>query len=117
MALRWIVATVASAALIGTVSAQEAPNGDASRGARLFRADGCWECHGTGGQGGGAAGPRIADTALPYIAFVHQLRTPMSEMPPFEARVLSDVDAADIYAFLKTLPKPRPFKDIPELSR
>jgi hypothetical protein len=37
-------------------------------------------------------------------------------MPPYSAAVLSDKEAADIFAFLKTLPGRRPAKDIPILN-
>jgi mono/diheme cytochrome c family protein len=37
-------------------------------------------------------------------------------MPSFSAQVLSDKDAADIHAFLRSLPGPRPVKDIPQLN-
>jgi mono/diheme cytochrome c family protein len=37
-------------------------------------------------------------------------------MPPFTEAVLSDKEAADIYAFLQTLPTGRPAKDIPALN-
>jgi len=96
------VATVSAAA----AQSDQPPNGDAARGQSLFLADGCWECHGTVGQGGGFAGPRISRTELPWPAFLTQLRTPYNNMPPFTQKVLATSDAADIYAFLKSLPKP-----------
>jgi mono/diheme cytochrome c family protein len=37
-------------------------------------------------------------------------------MPSFSAEVLSDKDAADIHAFLQSLPGPRPVKEIPQLN-
>jgi mono/diheme cytochrome c family protein len=96
---------------VGAVSASaqdadQAPAGDAAHGKALFHADGCWECHGTVGQGGGFAGPRIGPTELPWSSFLMQLRTPQNNMPPFEAKVLATGDAANIYAFLKSIPKP-----------
>ena len=103
--------------LAGVAAAQEqAPAGDANAGHRIFKAVGCWECHGDVGQGGGFSGPRIGPSALPYAAFLQQLRTPQNSMPPYEPKVLSDHDAANIYAYLKSLPKAQPAKDIPLLS-
>lgn len=90
-------------------------SGSAQNGQKLFHADSCWECHGTVGQGGGFSGPRLAPMALSYEAFIYQLRTPRNQMPPFEAKVVPDKDAADIYAFLKSIPKGRPAADIPLL--
>jgi hypothetical protein len=38
-------------------------------------------------------------------------------MPPYEPGVLSDQDAANIYAFLQVLPEPQAAKDIPLLNQ
>jgi hypothetical protein len=37
-------------------------------------------------------------------------------MPPYTAKVASDQDLADIYAYLKSFPTPPPAKDIPLLN-
>ena len=109
-----------SALISGSAYAQStdasAPAGNVGHGQQLFKADGCWECHGAIGQGGGAAGPNIAPMELPYEAFIAQLRTPQNQMPPFEGKVVPDKDAADIYAYLKSVPSPRAGKDIPLLN-
>lgn len=98
-------------------SAQEAaPTGDAGHGKALFTADGCYQCHGYVGQGASSTGPRLAPDPLPYEAFVQQLRRPASQMPPYQAAILSDKDAADIYAYLVTIPKAPDPKTIPLLS-
>jgi mono/diheme cytochrome c family protein len=91
--------------------------GDAAKGKATFLADGCYECHGTVGQGGRVTGPRLARTQLPLDAFVQQLREPSNEMPPYEAGVVSDADAASIYAYLLSLPAPMAAKDIPLLKQ
>jgi mono/diheme cytochrome c family protein len=93
-----------------------APPGDAKAGQQLFLADGCWECHGTAGQGGVITGPRLAHTQLPYAAVLQQLRVPQNAMPPYEASVLSDADAANIYAWLESLPAPQTAANIPLLN-
>lgn len=108
------VMVVASAA--GASAQSNAPAGDAKAGQQVFLADGCWECHGSIAQGGAVTGPRLAATALPYAAFVQQLRVPQNAMPPYEAKILSDADAANIYAFLKSLPQPQMAKDVPLLN-
>ncbi len=74
-----------------------------TRGRALFASVGCYECHNYAGQGG-AAGPRIAATALPYVAFAAYLRHPRREMPPYTAAVLSDADVSAIYAYVRSLP-------------
>ena len=107
---------------LGTIGfaaqAQDAPAGDAANGQRVYLADGCFTCHGRLGEGGNYYGttPVLAKTELPYEGFVQQLRDPVRVMPPYTAAVLSDKEAADIFAFLKTLPGRRPVKDFPLLN-
>ena len=103
---------------VGVALAQDAPRGDAENGKRVYLADGCFTCHGRIGEGGNYYGltPILAKTALPFEGFKQQLRDPARVMPPFPEAVLSDKDAADIYAFLQTLPGKRPVKDFPLLN-
>jgi mono/diheme cytochrome c family protein len=100
------------------VRADDAPSGDPVNGKRVYLADGCFECHGRAGQGGqfNYQTPALAQTALPVESFVAFLREAPNDMPSFSAQVLSDKDAADIHAFLRSLPGPRPVKDIPQLN-
>ena len=89
----------------------DAPAGDASNGKRVYLADGCFECHGRVGQGGAYLGPApsLARTALPYEAFLQQLREPTNNMPAYAEAVLPEAQAADIYAYLQSLPgRPAP---------
>jgi hypothetical protein len=37
-------------------------------------------------------------------------------MPPYRAAVLSDAEAADIFAFIQSLPAPSPVESIPLLK-
>jgi len=107
-------------AVVASVSAQaqgnDVPAGNAKAGQQVFKAVGCWQCHGTVGQGGSVAGPRLAPTTLPFAAFVQQLRTPQNAMPPYERKILSDADAANIYAYLKSVPAPKSVQEIPLLN-
>jgi mono/diheme cytochrome c family protein len=98
--------------------AQDAPRGDAANGQRVYLADGCFTCHGRSGQGGNYYGttPTLAKTELPFEGFKQQLRDPVRVMPPYAEAVLSDKEAADIYAFLQTLSGRRPAKDFPILN-
>jgi mono/diheme cytochrome c family protein len=118
MNMRVVVSALALVvASAGLAAAQQgAPADDAAKGKGLFMADGCYQCHGTVGQGGRATGPRVARTALPLDAFLQQLRQPSNEMPPYEAPVLADAAAADIYAYLQSLPPPPAVKDLPLLN-
>ena len=94
--------------------AQDPPAGDAAEGKRLYLATGCFLCHGRSGQGGALNGPApiLAKTAMPFDGFMGQLRQPISDMPAYSEVVMSDKQIADIYAFLQTLPGPRPTKDM-----
>jgi len=110
------VAALALAAFSSGAWAQSAaPAGDAAHGQQLFAADGCYQCHGYVGQGGNA-GLRLGPPPIAYEAFTEQLRHPRAEMPPYEAKILPDKDAADIYAYLQSLPKPPAVKDVPLLN-
>jgi mono/diheme cytochrome c family protein len=118
------VAIVVSAALAVTAfgvggfgraaRAQDAPPGDAVEGKRLYLAVGCFTCHGRSGQGGAMNGPvpALAKTAMPFDGFKGQLRQPANEMPPYSEKVMTDKQVADIYAFVESLPGPRPTKDM-----
>ena len=99
-------------------AAQDAPQGNAANGKRIFLADGCFTCHGRSGQGGAYNGPApiLAHTALPFDGFKGQLRNPSDDMPAYSDAVLSDKDIADIYAFVQTLPGPSSPKDIAILN-
>jgi len=98
-----------------TTSADEL-KGNADNGKKLFAAYGCYECHGR--QGAGAAtGPRIGPPAITLAAVLRYVRAPTGQMPPYTAKVVSDQDLADIYAFLKSFPAPAPAKDIPLLNQ
>jgi ubiquinol-cytochrome c reductase cytochrome c subunit len=83
---------------------QGAPPGDAVNGKRVYMADGCYQCHGTVGQGSRPTGPHLAPNPLPYEAFAGQVRRPVNAMPPYTTVVLSEQDLADIYAYMLTVP-------------
>jgi mono/diheme cytochrome c family protein len=94
-------------------------SGDAANGKRIFLADGCFECHGRAGQGGAMnyPTPAIAQLEMPVESFVAFLRDAPHDMPAYSAAVLSDKEATDIYAFLRTLPGRKPVKDFPLLNQ
>ncbi|HEY6259390.1 MAG TPA: cytochrome c [Xanthobacteraceae bacterium] len=111
-------ALAAFGAVDPSARAQDAPRSDAANGQRIYLADGCFTCHGRSGQGGNYYGvtPILAKTQLPFEGFKMQVRNPVRVMPPYTEAVLSDKEAADIYAFLQTLPTGRAAKDIPALN-
>ena len=88
----------------------------AENGRHVFMRAGCWQCHGTMGQGG-AAGPKLAPDPLPLDALSSFVRTTNREMPAYREGVLSDADLADLYAYLQSIPKGPDPKTIPLLNR
>jgi ubiquinol-cytochrome c reductase cytochrome c subunit len=87
---------------------------DATRGQHLFMTDGCYECHGTVGQGG--AGPRLAPDPLSADLIAQYIRKPAAVMPPYVEKVVSDQDVRDIQAYLASINRPPLFKDIKLLA-
>ncbi len=94
----------------------ETPAGNAENGKRIFNKIGCYECHGREGQGSTMGGPRIAPDPVPFDVLVRYLRKPTGEMPPYTAKVVSDQELSDIYAYLQSRPHPPAAKDIPLLK-
>jgi mono/diheme cytochrome c family protein len=100
------------AVLFGSADALAA---SAEKGKGLYMTYGCFQCHGTVGQGGNA-GPKIAPDPMPYEAMVNFIRTTTRTMPPYREAVLPNEDLADIYAYLQSIPKSPDYKTIPLLN-
>lgn len=96
-------------------AAQAAPAGDAENGKKLYVSRACFHCHNTLAQGGEA--PRLAPRPIAFAAFMNELRQPRDQMPPYTAKVISDKEIADIYAFLQTIPAPPSVNTIPILNQ
>jgi ubiquinol-cytochrome c reductase cytochrome c subunit len=90
--------------------------GNAENGKKIYVTDGCYECHGRAGQGSRLSGPKIGPQPIPFPTFVAYIRAPQGQMPPYTSKVLSDAELADVYAFLRSLPKPPDPKSIPALN-
>ena len=118
-AMASIAATLTMGGLATARADDTPPPGDPINGKRLYMADGCFECHGRAGQGGrfNYPTPALADIALPVESFISFLREAPNDMPSFSADVLSDKDAADIHAYLGSLPGPKSPKDFPHLNQ
>ena len=101
----------ASAAL-----AQQPAAANIENGKKHYTTDGCYQCHGTLGNGAAISGPKLSNTELPFEAFLMQLRQPANEMPPYEAKIISDATVADIYAYMKSLPPSPDAKSLPLLT-
>ena len=100
----------------GALAQQAAPAGNIENGKKHYTTDGCYQCHGTLGNGAALTGPKLANTGLPFEAFLMQLRQPSNDMPPYEAKIISDQTVADIYAYMQSLPKSPDAKSLPLLT-
>jgi ubiquinol-cytochrome c reductase cytochrome c subunit len=96
-------------------TAQTAPAGNAENGKKIYSSYGCYQCHGYAAQGG--AGARLAPRPIAFATFSRYVRRPTGQMPPYTAKVVSDQELADIYAFLTTIPAPPAANTIPILAR
>jgi ubiquinol-cytochrome c reductase cytochrome c subunit len=96
-------------------NAQAAPSGNVENGKKIYSSYGCYQCHGYAAQGG--AGARLAPRPIAFATFSRYVRRPTGQMPPYTAKVVSDQELADIYAFLVTIPAPPAANTIPILAR
>ena len=89
-----------------------AQQGDAKRGEKMFKDYSCYACHGFSGQHG--PGKRLVPMKMATVAFTAYVRSPgTNQMPSYSAKVLSDQQLADIWAYVKALPDSPEAKDIP----
>lgn len=92
-------------------------NSGTDNGKRLYLRNGCYQCHGYGGQGG-LGGPRLAQNKFTVAAFTAYVRNPPpSGMPPYRAQVMTDGELADVWTYIRTFPEPAPVKSIPLLNQ
>jgi mono/diheme cytochrome c family protein len=92
-----------------TELARANPHGDqAARGASVYFAQNCQQCHGGSGNGPGDLNiQRIA--TMPNDAFITcMIRNGPNGMPAHPDTLISDADLTDLIAFLHTLPAPPP---------
>jgi mono/diheme cytochrome c family protein len=107
-------------ALFGNAAEPDSQSGDPARGKQLYYVHGCYECHGFNGETGvrnlvGTGSPIVQDRDT-FIAFL-RLRAnvapmvPSAAMPSFPPTTLSDAQARDIFAYVRTFvlhsPDPR----------
>ncbi len=111
-----VLATFFALAFCGVTANAQLKPGDVNNGKRLFAFNGCYQCHGTVGQGG-AAGARLAQTKLTQPGFIAFVRNPPpSNMPPYRAKIMSDQELADVYAYIRTFPEPLNPATVPLLN-
>jgi mono/diheme cytochrome c family protein len=108
------LAVLAAGLLVGHSAASAA---DAAKGKILFTQKyGCYQCHGTEGQGSPITGPKLAPNPMPFEALSNFVRTSAREMPPYREQVLPNEDLADIYAYLQSIKPVADYKTIPLLN-
>ncbi len=84
------LAALAASLLAGQDGALAA---DAARGKILYNQKyGCFQCHGTVGQGSPITGPKLAPNPMPYEALSAFVRTTNRQMPPYKEAVLPNED-------------------------
>jgi len=114
--LIFVLAMLLSASSLFAQAPGQTPAGSVDQGYKAYMKYQCYTCHGTIGQGGGAAGPRIAPNPSPWAGFELQVRKPRMDMPAYREPFVSAQEVADMYAYLLTV-KPSPAaKDIPLLK-
>jgi ubiquinol-cytochrome c reductase cytochrome c subunit len=109
------VALIAAACVIASAAVQAA---SPENGRKAFVKNGCWQCHGFEGQGSlvTSNGAVLSNTELPFEAFEAFVRSTNRAMPPYREAILPGSELADIYAFLKSVPKSKDVGDIPLLK-
>lgn len=122
-----VFAVALAGAAVAQRSAKLGPvSGDAARGKQLYYDYTCYGCHGYNGQTGRQSLIPGRDPILVNEAsFIHFLRlradyapvVPAEPMPNYSKETLSDGDAKDIYAYIRTfrLDAP-PVDDVPALK-
>jgi mono/diheme cytochrome c family protein len=84
------------------LAACSTPPGNPENGKKWFLMNNCSACHGPHGNDGKA--PHIAGLDLSFGSFLRKLRSADSAiMPEFPESKVSKQDAADIYAYLKSI--------------
>ena len=106
-----------AAATAANVPAPTSPvSGNATNGKQLYYAYGCYACHGYNGETG--ARPFVGrwgnlSTEQSFLTFLRGRAnvaplTPSTSMPNFSQATLSDVQAKDIYAYIRTFKSSAP---------
>ena len=114
----FFLATAGAQVAFGPVS------GDAEKGTQLYYDYGCYGCHGFNGIGRQNLANDVSGIMFNETVFLTYLRAradmnplfPTQSMPNYTAASLSDEDAKDIYAYIRTFKDDPPeVEDIPVL--
>jgi cytochrome c553 len=115
--------SVCSVLLVATAAGQV--SGDTENGKQLYYDHACYSCHGYGGIGRRNIANNASGILVSEEVFITYLRAradqnpqfPTQSMPNYAESSLSDDDARDIYAFIRTLKDDPPeVDDIPALK-
>jgi mono/diheme cytochrome c family protein len=115
-----LAAMATFALLLVSADAQNTGNAPTDKkpgtGEKLFYDNQCYACHGYSGQNG--PGKRLVPMKMAQVAFTAYVRAPGGRgMPSYSAKVLSDAQLGDIWAYIKTLPDSPAAKDIPLIQQ
>jgi cytochrome c553 len=112
----FVVSWLVIAAIVSTSAQTPAAraSGNAQNGKDLYAKYSCYACHGYDGHGG--AGARLVPMRMNQPGFTAYIKNPR-QMPPYTAKVLSDDQAADLWAYIKAMPESPAADKIPLLSR
>ena len=105
--IRLAVVVFGIVSIANVAGAQSVPS--VARGKQTFMRVGCYTCHGTQGQGSGS-GTKLAPDPLTAEAIAQFIRGQQGFMPSYSDKILSDIEIADIAAYLQTI-KPSPSPD------
>jgi mono/diheme cytochrome c family protein len=123
--------TSAQARLASQASTAAIPPGNAANGKAVYLSQQCWACHGYNGE----TGTRLLQEDGSFIVrllnvggFINFVRAPRPTEPPpvgsslsmpsYGVASLSNQQAADLYAYIKTFkPTQPPLQDIPLLNQ
>jgi len=109
-----VFACVVASAAASDQAQPASASGNAAQGKELYVKYSCYACHGYDGHGG--AGARLVPSRMNLPGFTAYLRNPR-QMPPYTEKVLSEAQAADLWAFIKAIPESPAADKIPLLSR
>ena len=88
-------------------------SGDPARGKELYVKYTCYACHSFDGHGG--AGARLVPMKMLLPVFTAYIRSPR-QMPAYRAKVISDAQLGDIWAYIKSIPESPAPQNIPLLK-
>jgi mono/diheme cytochrome c family protein len=123
--LRVVVAAAVFASCASAEAQEQGASGDAVRGKQLYYDHACYSCHGYNGETGardlvGTGSPIVENLEL-FMTFLRARADlaplfPTTRMPSYPESTLSDAQARDLFAFIRTFELDAPeVDDIPAL--